>query len=337
MNVKKKDPGQSFMHIPLIAYPEVLLQLKNMITLDPIGQITKRTGIPPHVDAAVQVSKLMKISTKLLDELKVINSNVAIAVDEAIEKKALENGRMTSEKLKELFEQYQNQLETLMTGKIKSLRNDLLNRPCSGDFRNSGTVGVDRPTEPTCLLDDNETEIVGETRYTIYNHSGKLGLHVPASVKFPERTKLRNAWDLWWLGTITSDGPVRPFRYLKREFLPKALQPVFDVNWAPILRLMEESLALEMTPHHLGWLDDAFEEGLAYVKTKASYIWLSRSWETLTVSSWSMKIRRSEIFKHGTNEDKSRVAIGTTGQQKAGACKKRHRPLKQTTLVVRRS
>ena len=92
------------------------------ISLEAGGQVTRVTGIPPHIETAVLCSKLVKMCKHTLREIRELTATIKEAVSEAFEEKALKNGHMTSEKLKELFEDYHAQVVKAIDEQISSLK-----------------------------------------------------------------------------------------------------------------------------------------------------------------------------------------------------------------------
>ena len=93
-------PGRPFSLIPLMNNPKLLQRLQNKVSLNNGGQVSRVTGIPPHIQNAVLCSKLLKVCGETLAEVKKLTTNIRNAVSEVYEKKADENGHLTGGKLK---------------------------------------------------------------------------------------------------------------------------------------------------------------------------------------------------------------------------------------------
>ena len=61
------------------------------------GEVSRVTGIPPHIQIAILYSKLLKLCGKTLAEVKSLTSNIKPTVSEAYEQKVEENGHITGE------------------------------------------------------------------------------------------------------------------------------------------------------------------------------------------------------------------------------------------------
>jgi hypothetical protein len=94
----------------------------------------------------------------------------------------------------------------------------------------------------------------------------------------------------------------------------KQLKNIYKVQWKPVFSMMEEGVKrmLLLQPQHVdlstaGEIEAMFQQGLAYLKSRASYIWrLERSKpENWVLSNWSKRLLRSAIEKDGTPEDKA--------------------------------
>ena len=197
IEIKDKYPGHSFMHIPLMSNLNLVKSLKSKITIEPFSQITSSTGIPPHVSMAVEVRRVRYVCQGTLEQVKAVQVSVTQAIHDAIEKRALEEGHITSSRLHELLQTYQENLSTLVTNQLSSFRTDIIDN--IGRAENVYNNIVHNPS------DEDEGSIpdatgLERTLYQSYNYNGKLGYHVPSAFALPQKTNLRNAWTLWWLG-----------------------------------------------------------------------------------------------------------------------------------------
>ena len=98
-----RKPGHPFSLVPLMNSPELLKRLQKKVSLKEGGQVSRVTGIPPHIQNAMLCSKLLKLCSKTLAEVKLLTTNIKDAVSEAYEQKAEENGHLTGKKLKEIL------------------------------------------------------------------------------------------------------------------------------------------------------------------------------------------------------------------------------------------
>jgi hypothetical protein len=64
--VAAETPGHPFDLIPLFSNPTLLSNLKELVTLEPEGQMTSPMAIPPHVTSAVILQKVLTSCTDTL-------------------------------------------------------------------------------------------------------------------------------------------------------------------------------------------------------------------------------------------------------------------------------
>jgi hypothetical protein len=99
--------GHPFDLIQLLSNPTLLKDLKELVTLQPEGQMTTPTGIPPHVASATMLQKVLTVCTNTLETVKDMTQRIEQGVKGAFEDKAEENGQVTGEQLKEMLSAYQ--------------------------------------------------------------------------------------------------------------------------------------------------------------------------------------------------------------------------------------
>ena len=103
---------------------------------------------------------------------------------------------------------------------------------------------------------------------------------------------------------------IKPFRLMKS--LPKGIQSRYRTEWRPILTLIEEGINYSGKEYDISEnasdvvLKECLEEGLNYVKNRASYILETdetrrSAW---TVGTWSCKTKPSFILKNGSEQNK---------------------------------
>ena len=86
-----------------------------------MSRVSRVIGIPPHIQNAMLCSKLLKLCSETLAEVKSLTTNIKDAVSEAYEQKAEENGNLTGEKLKEIFGKYHGQVLRAIDERIKDI------------------------------------------------------------------------------------------------------------------------------------------------------------------------------------------------------------------------
>jgi len=126
LEIKNKHPRHNFMLIPLTNNINLVNRLKTKITIEPRGQITTPTGIPPHVSMAIEVKKVLNVCVDTLVEVKAVQTSVSSTIHEAIENRALQEGHMTSAKLNEILDGYHTNFQTIVSTQLSSFRTDII-------------------------------------------------------------------------------------------------------------------------------------------------------------------------------------------------------------------
>jgi hypothetical protein len=81
-----KYPGHDFVKIPILHDEALLVELRMLVTTQPTaGVMTTPTGIPPHVELATNVQKLLGMVTDLVNCLGKQTNGLIDAVKTAIE------------------------------------------------------------------------------------------------------------------------------------------------------------------------------------------------------------------------------------------------------------
>ena len=61
-----KQPGYPFSLIPFLNHPGLLNELKLKVSLDPVGQVKRVTGIPPHIENTCLCAKMLRLCEETL-------------------------------------------------------------------------------------------------------------------------------------------------------------------------------------------------------------------------------------------------------------------------------
>jgi hypothetical protein len=186
-------PGHPFSLVPLLSRPELLIDLEELVTLEPGGQMTLPTGVPPHVENMKLVQKALSLCTETLEAVKSLTKDIKESVKEAFEEKAEENGQVTGARLKNMLDGYQKSMVELVDVRLTELR-ELL--PYAGGTMSRHTIEQEA-REP----DDNdgfaegaskEVVLVGQDnnnrpiKYSQYMYGGRFW-HIPKGFKFHQR------------------------------------------------------------------------------------------------------------------------------------------------------
>ena len=308
VDIVMQKSGHPFSLVPLTNSPELLKRLQSKVSLKVGGQVSRVTGIPPHIQNAVLCSKILKLCGETLAEVKHLTNNIKDAVAEAYEKKAEENGHLTGEKLKGMFNEYHEQVLKAIDERIKDI--SIAPQVEAASEEVSTNIFADS------ILEEPKENTHQEIQYRLYTYKGKMW-QVPKNFRFPANAKLLTGWQLWVGGQPgykmnkedkpgeVQLAPVRPFRLLSRKFLPKEARQVYSLSWVPIFELMQSAPGIDFK------LDaqESFKIGFEYLKNRVEYIFNSPRMkpDTWRVAYWSVKVQRSSIMKFGTDADKSRL------------------------------
>ena len=91
------------------------------MSLDPVGQVKRVTGIPPHIENACLCENMLRLCEETLVTFRELTIQVKLEVNEAFEEKAVENGQLTGEQLKAMFSEYQETLLSVTDERITDL------------------------------------------------------------------------------------------------------------------------------------------------------------------------------------------------------------------------
>ena len=231
-----------------------------------ISNIMRPTGIPPHVSQLKILKEICDTNNKLMDRLEHVKDDVK----EALENVQVEAGQLTLSTLKKCLGEEFDKLSDIQKRKA-----------------------------------DNKA----------YNNSiappgFQMKYDVPNDFNFPFKCNLFQAWKMWVKGMSFKNIHIKPFRLMKS--LPKGIQSRYRTEWRPILTLIEEGINYSGKEYDISEnasdvvLKECLEEGLNYVKNRASYILETdetrrSAW---TVGTWSCKTKPSFILKNGSEQNK---------------------------------
>jgi hypothetical protein len=187
--------------------------------------------------------------------------------------------------------------------------------------------------EEEAVITNNET-----IRHRLYAYDGRFW-HVPKDFAFPLGVRLDTGWKLWTCGLPSNEtvgandirlqAPVHPFRILQAKMLPPEIRKKFQLHWKPIFSLMEGAPDLEILPAmDTDSISLSFSVGKQHLKARVSYAFDSEratpdQWE---ISTWSKKVARSSILKHGNVSDIANLPAATRHNQPRQHHQPRHRP-----------
>lgn len=335
MSMIRKFDGHPFSAIPLVNRQDLLVKLSSIVSCSPGGLVHISTGIPPHVEHAIQMKRVIQLCIQTLGEVKVMSENVRSAVNDAIEEKALENGHLTGQRFLELMDAQQNDMKQFVSDRLDEMQSSLQassvsdstvqripnehdhEQSTSGNHNNNSQVSsiefVDGTLHPRASAAGIQPQFYG------YSWGGGFW-QVPESFSWPTGIRLLAGWTLWIRGMPgyevpgASDGtrrkaPIRPYRLLDKKMLPPLLKKQFGLHWEPIFSMMEltPNLGIPQNPNDISseFISSSCELARDFLKTRIRYVFNKdlakpENWE---ISTWSKHAKRSEIVKHGTLED----------------------------------
>ena len=106
-----KCPGHLFAALPLLHNNQIMTKLKKLVTLEPIGQVQQATGIPPHIQQAELTMKVLNTCLMTFKEVQNMTELVKEAICKAVEQKAIENGHMTFDHPKTMFNAHSDSVD----------------------------------------------------------------------------------------------------------------------------------------------------------------------------------------------------------------------------------
>ena len=187
-----KKPGHPFSLMPLMNNPQLLERLRGKVGLKVGGQVSRITGIPPHIQNAILCTKLLKLCSETLVEVKELTTNIKAAVSAVYEEKAEENGHLTGERLKIMFDDYQDRVLKTIDDRMK----DISMRPVVEDERETVVDNfADGDIDETEDI-NSDVNLAERQQHRLYTHCGKMW-HVPKNFSFPTNAKLLTGWQLW--------------------------------------------------------------------------------------------------------------------------------------------
>jgi hypothetical protein len=292
------------------------------------------------------IKNTLNVCKETFEAIKDMAEGVKNAVKEAFEEKAEECGQMTGERMKNMMEDYHAKMEHLIDVKLAELNHSF------PPNQNDGASNENDDDDGHIFAEGEEEEIVTNNeaiRHRLYAYGGRFW-HVPKDFAFPQGVRLDTGWRLWICGlpsneTVGTDGirlqaPVRPFRILKPTMLPPDVRAKFQLHWKPIFSLMEGAPDLEILPgNSTESIALSFSVGKQHLKATVSYAFESEratpdQWE---ISTWSKKVARSSILKHGTVSDVANLPVATRHNQPRQLRQPRHRPLTDLRRTRRRN
>jgi hypothetical protein len=272
-----------------------------------------------------------------LERVQNIETTVKEAVKDAYEEKQAENGHLSAESMKGIFQKFEADMKRNVQAEIKDVRGDIRILMTMAATGNAATNHEFEDTGPAILDDEDPPDYSAQpgTSYGNFMYDGRLHWHVPKDFKFPQELNLTTGWGLWLTGMPAKR--IRPFRLLRKESLPPHVRSLFLLHWKPIFDMMESAPEIDMESIHAnsptaGAITESLQKGQAYLQTdRLSYVFDNprKHQDTWALSTWSKHCQPSVILKNGSEKDKSFFPTeNTTRYNKArstGLCKRKRK------------
>lgn len=316
--IREADGNHPLAAVAIFGRPELLVELKKLVTMEPSDKIRFPTGIPPFVEQGRKIDMLLELviadRTERNKQLEDLLSKVKETVSDKIEEVAVQNGTVSRASVERILEDRLSAHNSILVSSFNNRIDEVL------DSLRKSRVGNTDDSVPSFTsktsLTGHQKEVETGSPYVLYTYEGKLW-HVPHDFNFPPKVDRRKAWELWLCGvTDTNNNVIRPFRLLKPNLLPKSVKSKFKTQWQPVLIKMQEGLPENMQLPNNGrdvdvsLISSTFDVATNYLKTKVcSYLWekkghLLNKW---SVATWSSTIQRANIMKHGNMNDISNL------------------------------
>ena len=336
-------PGHPFSQIPLLLRPDLLQNLKALVTLELGGDVNAVSGIPPHIECAQLMHKCVDLCQQTNQDVQDLMKDVKQAVADAIEQNAVSNGQVSAATLERILKEHEEKQNTHLNTKFESLVQALK----EGGFVSEQPTEQEQEDDPQAFAPgrvetlhyEKEGQEPQELKCHLFHHSGGEW-HVPENFEFPKDVKIENGWKLWLLGMPGHqikdsegkllDAPIRPFRFLELKYLPKKVGDRYKLHWSRIFKMMEEAVDPDLTPS-TEHLKETFALGMTHLSsTRLTYVFdkdANRKPMNWSVSTWCKHAARSFIEKHGTNQDKEHLPPLNFRNNARKQPAKRNRPL----------
>ena len=327
-----RNANHSFLKIPILRDSNLISELRNKISAAPSNAIKRATGIPPHMQTAITLHKLISITTDALEEVRNLTLNMRAVISDAIDAKSLENGQVSAHEVKDILNDFKGKVLEEVQSLIKEMR-------CMS--RN------DNEQSSELLTRANSTNRYAPFVHADSNSNIQRMHQVPKCFKFPQADR-KQGWQFWLLGILsypitknntTTYHAILPFQKFNLSQLPVAVKDTFKINWKPIYSMMEDGINIDQyrSLPMSEFIDTTYELGTENIKKRASCIWgrSKNKCDIWKVSTWSKHVQYSMIAKHGTEDDKRNLpAKSRYNKDKAVATRKRS--LKEITRTPRK-
>ena len=108
--IASKNPSHCFNDLPLILFPKLLDELKNLVSTEPSSVLKKATGVPPHIEQSIKTRKILDTVTDILTAVNNQFVDFKKLVHEAFEERDLQNGQVSGARLQSLLDSFKSDI-----------------------------------------------------------------------------------------------------------------------------------------------------------------------------------------------------------------------------------
>ena len=277
------------------------------LTLEPTDEIAAPSGVPPFVKHNRLLDNCHQLLVLNAEALSKFRDDIKDAVADAVDKKVAAEGGVNS---------------AILTAEMEKLKTDMREMV--------GEILTQTPADSTAVLRRDQSEqvdptirIPGQTQFSYTDNGITRGTCIPPTFEFPSEISRFEGWRKWLCGqTFVYEGvkwQLPPFRHLKGTAFAPDNRTILNSEWKPIFKKMMEAPGLQI-PEQVtdDFIHVSFELATRFLKEQYSYIFKQPP-DTLSaykLGTWSKKIKRSEVEKYGTEEDKQKLPPPTACNKK---------------------
>ena len=311
-----KIPGHDFTKLSLLHDHQLIAQLKPLVTTDPTeGIMTVATGIPPHIELAKQVVKVLDATTDIAHKFDGQTTNLIQAVKDAIENKAWESGHVTGTKLVEILNEFQSTQLKAVDERLNGVRKEFARA------MNGGAAPPPADANNAAIAPSRNAGV----SYT-FMYDGKF-YAVPKNFQFP-KPKLREAVRFWLCGqSVSANGQqrVKPFKDLQNMLPTNKLKNSYKLSWKKVFAFLDDGVVFpsnsSLTEEQI---DKTYNHCIDYLKSRVSYCFAGdknpvTEWG---LSTWANRLSQSTIENKGTASDKEKLPPLTNRNKPKGNVKR---------------
>lgn len=300
-----EDAQHPFQSIPLMQRPELLAELKKLVTLEPIGDVKKATGVPYRIKQMRALKGMFRAMRGDQNKTLELVRGLPEVIKQSIDEKASESGQVTASFVVDLLEKHCETISTQVDTSVKE---------AVAEATRHFQPAEPQPQQPHNAIAANGRFPLGGLQLGRFREYAG-GFAVPPDFRFVSSVTLRRAWDAWVIGypgnisttkdddgnTIRTNSPVRPLRFItQNNMIPTAnrARRVWADEWKPVLLVMHDG-AKDMI-RNIGQnagaelMEASYHAGRAKLQEKYPRLFegandeRNRQWK---VATWSRKVR----------------------------------------------